>query len=207
LLNSPGPLPLAQSVKKPSAEIPDDELSPLALKRRRERRLRESRSSQNLRFGQSGNKNFEKFTANDLNEVDWEEDEDEDLVVEDEDPVVQAPELNGPEPIPKLIDSDFGIVQHHPVASDHHSVEVSESPSHRLNINLIDSLAGGDYSKYTTLSSSTSNSTSPTASTVVNTAELALFHQRDYVIPQRKHAIDVIRALVEGKVPKENKAT
>ena len=45
LLNSPGSLPLEQSAKEPSTEIPDDKLSPSALKRRQERRLRESRSS------------------------------------------------------------------------------------------------------------------------------------------------------------------
>ena len=92
LLNSPGSLSLAQSAKEQSTEIPDDELSPSALKKRQERRLCERWSSQD-----------------------------------------------------------------------------SQSPS---------------------LSSSISNSTLPTALTVVNTAELALSDQRDN-IPEEKWAIEV----------------
>lgn len=89
-------------------------------------------------------------------------------------PTVHAPEFNGPEPIPKAIDDDFGIVQHHPFGN-------------------IVSLDGGDYSGYTALTSSIGNSTSQTA---VNTAEQALSSQQDYNITQRKQTIEIVKTLV-----------
>lgn len=90
-------------------------------------------------------------------------------------PTVHAPEFNGPEPIPKTIDDDFGIVQHHPFGN-------------------IAPLDGGDYSGYTSLSSSIGNSTSQTA---VNAAEQVLSCQQDYNISQRKQTIDIVKTLVQ----------
>ena len=150
-------------------------------------------SSLDKEGSQSGNKILETATPStdsaELSLIDSEEDE--------ASPTIQAPECTGPDPISESF--DFGFVQLHPCANGHDSVEVSESPSYRLNSNLFDSLVEGDYSEYTSLSSSISNSTSPTALTVVNTAELALSRQRDYIIPQRKQAIETVKALVEGK--------
>ena len=190
LLDSPVSLPRAQFAKEPFVEIiPDNELSPLALKRREERRQRDSRSSR-VRPSEEGSSLS----------VDMESEDDPDSVeLEDASPIAQVPEFNGPEPISESLDLDFGIIQYYPFANGHDSVEVSKSPSYRLNPNLIDSLVGGDYSDYTSLSSSISNSTSPNTLTVVNTAELALSRQRDYIIPQRKHAIEIVKNLVDGK--------
>ena len=120
---------------------------------------------------------------------------------------IQAPEFTGPEPISQTMDDDFEIVQYHPSANGHGSVEVSESSIYRLNPYLIDSLVGGDYSEYTSSSSSIRNSTSPTALTVVNTAEQALSRQRDYIIPQRKRAIEIVKTLVEGNFVQATKET
>jgi len=207
LLNSPGPLPLAHSVKKPSAEIPDHELSPLALKRRQERRLRESGTSQ---YSQSPSLDKEESSQSDNEEsetatpsIDTAELEEE----EDASPTVQEPEFTGPEPISETIFDDIDVVQYRPIVNGHDSdsVEVSESPIYRLNPNLIDSLVGGDYSEYTSLSSSISNSTSPTALTIVNTAELALSRHRDHIIPQRKRAVKIVKTLVEGNLVQATK--
>ena len=217
LRESGSSLPFARSAKKPSTEIPDDELSPSALKRRQELRLRESRSSQDSQSlsldeesGQSGNMKSETATpsidtAEPEEEVVVEEEEEEEYEYEyeedeeDVDPTIQAPEFIGPELISETIDRDFGIVQYRPFATrnDHDSVEVSDSPIYRFNPQLIGSLVGGDYSDYTSLSSSISNSTLPTALTVVNTAEEALSCQQDYDIPQRKQAIKIVEILVK----------
>lgn len=183
-LNSPGSLSFTQSAERPSVEIPDDELSPLALKRKQER---QSPSLDEKRSSQSGNKSETATHLIDMADLD-----------EAALPTVQIPEFNGPEPISETMDDDFRIVLYHPFAKGHDSVDISESPSYRLNPNLIDSLVGGDYSQYISLSSSISNSTSPKALTVVNTAELALSRQRDHVIPQRKRAIEIVKSLVEG---------
>lgn len=196
LLNSPGPLPLAQSASKP-VERPDEELSPSALKRRQERRLRENSVNRDRRSprknkerSQLSGVKFETITAENLDSVDSEK-------LEAASPTVHAPEFNGPESISETVDNNFGVVQpvHQPSVHGQHSIEVSQSSNYRLSQNAIDSLAGGDYSGYTSLSS-TSNSTSPNALTVVNTAELALSHQRDYIIPQRKRAIEIVKTLI-----------
>ena len=92
---------------------------------------------------------------------------------EDDSPAVQEPELTGPEPISKII--DFTI--------DQASLEVPNPY---------------DYSAYTSLSSSI-NSLSPNALKVVNRAEMAFSHQQDYVIPERKRAIEIVKTLLEGK--------
>ena len=208
--NSPGSLPFAQSAQKPSAQIPDDELSPSSLERKREPHLCESGSSQDRQSPRLDEVDNKSGTAThlidvaDLEDITYLEDIadlEEDIADLEEEalPTVQLPEFNGPEPISETMDDDFRIVLYHPFANGHDSLEVSESPSYRLNPNLIDSLVGGDYSGYTSLSSSINNSTSPTALTVVNTAELALSRQRDYTIPQRKDAIEIVKSIVEGK--------
>lgn len=127
--------------------------------------------------------------------------------LEESSPIAEAPKFNGPEPISETFDDDFyGTVEYHPpIANGHGSDDVSKSPSCRLNPNLIDSLVEGNYSEYTSFSSSISNSTSPNALTAVNTAELALSHQRDYIIPQRDKAIEIVKYLVEGKFVQDTK--
>ena len=118
-------------------------------------------------------------------------------------PIPQAPEFDGPEPIAEALEDEFfEIIQYYPPANGHDSVDASKLPSYPLNPNLIDSLVGRDYSQYTSLSSSVSNSASPKALSVVNTAELVLSHQRDYIIPQRKQAIEIVKNLAEGKFVK-----
>jgi hypothetical protein len=204
LFDSSGPLPLA----KPYVEVPDDKLSPSELKRREERRLREKnvnqdyqpprkyrkgrRESQSGRRGsQSGGMKFEEGTAENGNLVSVESAE-----LEAASPTVHAPQFNGPESISDTIEdfnNNSAVVQ--PSPHGQHLIQVSESSSYYLNPNIIDSLVGGDYSGYTSLSS-TNNSTSPNALTVVNTAELALSHQRDYITPQRKRAIQIVKTLV-----------
>jgi hypothetical protein len=129
-------------------------------------------------------------------------------------PTVHAHESNGPESISETIDvfnNNFGVVQsaHRFSEQDKQSVKVPESPSYRLNSSIIDSCAGGDYSRYTSLSSA-SNSTSPNALAAVKTAELALSYQRDYGIPQRKRTIEIVKTLVDAdsvQVAKERQAT
>jgi hypothetical protein len=101
--------------------------------------------------------------------------------LDDDSAAFLGPEFTGPEPIPERIDFTIG----------HDSFKVSKSPSYR-------SLVGGDYSEYASLSSSI-KAPSPNALKVVNTAELALFHQRDFVIPERKRAIEIVKALLEGR--------
>jgi hypothetical protein len=119
-------------------------------------------------------------------------------------PIPEAPELNGPEPISETLGDVFsGIARYHSIAKGHDSVDVSKPPSSRLN--LINSLVGGDYSQYVSLSPSIKNSTLPNALTVVNTAELAVSHQRDYTIPQRKRAIEIVKNLVQGKFSQATK--
>jgi hypothetical protein len=191
LLDSHRPLPLAQSAK-PDVKIPDDSLIPSALKRREERRLRESeelrlRERRLNRYSQP--KEVDMKIEDDMSEIDR-------AGLEEASPIAEAPEFDGPEPISETLDYDFsGIIQYHPFVKGHGSIDVSKSPSYRLNLHLIDSLVGGDYSKYTSLSS-ISNSTN--ALTVVNTAELALSRQPDYIIPQRKQAIEIVKNLVEA---------
>lgn len=124
-------------------------------------------------------------------------------------PTVHAPEFNGPESISvDGVNNNLGVVQlaHQPSAHGEHSIKVPDSSSYHLSPNIIDSLAEGDYSAYTSLSS-TSNSTSPNALTVVNTAELALSHQRDYIIPQRERAIDIVKTLVGANFVQATKET
>ena len=167
----------------------------MALKRRQQRRLRERSPSQYLQ----PRKESSQFDDN-VMEVKTDLPEIESAEFEEASPIAEAPEFNGPEPISEPLDDEFSaFVQYHPLANGHDSVDVSKSPSYRLNPNLIDSLVGGDYSQYTSLSSSINNSASPNGLTVVNTAELALTRQRDYIIPQRKQAINIVKNLVEGK--------
>ena len=178
MLDSPGPFPLAKSAK-PIAERPDEELSPSALKRRQQRRLRESMPKR-LRQSLRQNKEESTMFGNDLNSFDSAD-------LERASPAVQEPAFDGPEPIPEIIGNNFGFVQHHPFAKGH------------SNPNLVGSLAGDDYSGYTSLSSSISNSMSPTtALAIVNTAELALSCQHDYSIPQRKQAIEIVKAFAKA---------
>jgi hypothetical protein len=131
----------------------------------------------------------EEFTI-DMSSIDPEE-----LEEETASSTVEAPEFTGPEPISETI--NFGILQYHPFANGHVSVEVSESPAYRLNPNLIDSLVGGDYSEYP-YSSSIYNSTLPTTLAAVNMAEAALSRQPDYN-SERKGAIEIVKAAVEIK--------
>lgn len=196
MLDSPGRLPLAQSAKV-NVEIPDSELSSSALERRQKRLLRESSSSQYRQSREESREESSSLFDDTENETDTPEIESADF--EETSPIAEVPEFNGPEPISETLDDDFlGRFQYHAFANGHDSVDISESPSFRLNPNLIDSLVGGDYSQYTSLSSSI-NSTSSNALNVVNMAELALSRQRDYIIPQRKQAIEIVKNLVEGK--------
>lgn len=196
LFASPGPLPLAQSATEPPVQLPDDKLSPSALKRREARRLREKNGNQDhgpprrkrSRKNRSGGMESEADTA--------EHDEFNSAELEAASPTVHPPQFNGPEPISDTIEgfkNNFAVVQ--PSAHGRHSIQVSESSSSRLNPNIIDSLVGGDYSGYISLSS-TNSSTSSNVLTVVNTAELALSHQRDYIIPQKKRAIEIVKTTV-----------
>jgi len=191
-LNSPRALPFAES----DDEIPDDKLSPLALKRRQERRLREKGPSQDRRFEKESKSDNMEIERDMPDSEEFEEFEEP----EDFSPIPEAPEFDGPEPISDTLEDDFfGTIQYRPPAN---GVDASKSPSYSLNPNLIDSLVGGDYSPYTSLSSSVSNSASQKALSVVNTAELVLSHQQDYIIPQRKQAIEIVKKLAEGKIVK-----
>ena len=167
----------------PESRSADVELLPSALKRKEEGRLPESESSHDP---ESPRRNEEE-SGHDLDSVDLEE-------YELASPTVHPPEFIGPEPIPERFDSDFRIVQDHPSAKDY------------LNPNLIP-LAGGIYSRYTFLPSSISNdSASPIESTVVNTVGLALSRQRDYNFPQRKHTVDIVKTLAQGRLAQARKA-
>lgn len=204
LLDSSGPLPLARSAGYRSTKPSNDELSPLALKRREERRLRENNSNRNRRTSsrrkrehQSDDMGLEPVMAKNFDSANPTE-------LEAASATVHAPEFNGPESISETINdfnNNFGVVLpvHRPLNHGQHSVKASESFSYRINPNMIDSFAGGDYSKYTSLASA-NNSTSPNALTAMKTAELALSYQRDYVIPQRKHAIEIVKTLVGAKL-------
>lgn len=122
-------------------------------------------------------------------------------------PTVHAPEFNGPSSIPDTIDvfNNFGVqTANGPWKHGQRSFTVSQSPSYSLDPNMIDSFAGGDYSRYTSLSS-TSNSTPSNAVTAVRTAELAISYQRDYAIPQRKHAIEIVKNLVGANLVQDTK--
>jgi len=201
LLNLPGPLPLAPSSTKLPVERPDDELSPSALKRRTERRLRENREGQDRRSPRRNRERSRESRSGDMTVTagNGNLDSFDSAELEAASPIVHAPEFNGPESISETLaglSSNFGVVQlAQPSAHGERSIKVSDSSGYHLSPNMIDSLVGGDYSAYTSLSS-TSNSTSPNALTVVNTAELALSHQRDYIIPQRKRAIGIVKTLV-----------
>lgn len=223
LLESPGPLPLAQSAKpnvnrdplldsdrplplarsaKPKVEIPDDMLSPSALKRREERRRRESEVLRLRERSLSRNRQpTENISLSDIMEIDEEEDisEIDPAELEHLSPMAEAPEFDGPEESisETLDDSLSGTVRYHPSGKGHDLVDVSKSPSYRLNPDVICSLVGGDYSQYTSLSSTMRKATSPNALTVVNTAELALSSQPDYIVPQRKEAIEIVKHLVD----------
>jgi len=213
LFDSPGPLPLARS---PSVKPSDNELSASALKRREERRFRENNPSRVRRSSprriresagsiESDNMEFETVKAESFDSVNPD-------VLEAASPTVHAPEFNGPESISETIDVfNNNSIQpaHRPFEHGQHSIKVSESLGYRPNPNSIDSFVGGDYSRYTSLSP-TGHTTSPNASTAVKTAELALSYQRDYVIPQRKHAIEIVKTLVGGsfvQVTKERQPT
>ena len=200
LLESPGPLPLAKSAKptkKPNVEIPDHMLSPLSLKRREERhrrereelRLREKRLNlyrKPVEISFPDDDEFENDEdSDDMSEVDLAE-------VEQCSPMAEFPEIDGPESISETLDDPLsGTVQYHPPANGH---DVSKS---LLNPDLICSLVGGNYSQHTSSSSRMTKATSPNALKVVNTAELALSHRPDYIIPQRKQAIKIVKNLVD----------
>lgn len=197
LFNSPGPLPLAQLSAKPSArpsvDLQDHELSPSALKRRLERLARESDLSQPLK------NNRQRWTRRNAASRDT----DSDKVDMDDKAVsleLQEPELTGPDHIPDdVFNNNFGVVHH-----GQHLIKASGLPSYRPN--SIHSLAG-DYSKYISISPA-SDSTSPNALEVVNTAEMALSFQSDFNIPQRKKAMELIKTLVDSvPVAKEKQDT
>ncbi|KAF8808082.1 hypothetical protein BYT27DRAFT_7211679 [Phlegmacium glaucopus] len=215
LFDSPGPLPLARSAQYPSAKRSDHELSPSALKRREERRLRDNNQSRVHRSSVKRNRESSGSTqSNDMEfgTVNAESfDSAHPAALEAASPTVHAPEFNGPESIPETIDIFNNVIYrtHPPTGHGQHSVKVSELLDYRPNPHSIDSFVKGDYSKYTSLSSA-SNLTSPNALTAVKTAELALSYQRDYIIPQRKHAIEIVKTLVGGnfvQVAKERQET
>lgn len=204
LLNSPGPLPCTPpSTGRPSVERSDDELSPLARKRREERRLREKTSNQDRRPPRrSKERSRQSNTSVKSHGMDFES-----VALEAASPTVHAPEFNGPDPIPKTIDLFNNIISGRVQPSKQHSIKLSESPTYPLNPNIINSLADGDYSRYASLSSTTTSSNE--SSPVVKMAEHALCNQRDYNIPQRKHAIQIINTLVANLLQptKERQAT